>query len=105
LFVFQEKNCCGSAVAGLSAFSFRGFCRRGGIAAHRDLKSFKGFVFQKRGVRVGFRFGYLRFRYRCIPSMVSACWNPCSISCVASCGVVAVLHMYSSSPFSTIALR
>lgn len=49
--------------------------------------------------------GYLRFRYRCIPSIVSAWVKPASISCCASFGVVAVLHMYSSSPLITIALR
>jgi len=49
--------------------------------------------------------GYLRLRYRWIPSIVSARVKPASISAVASCGVVAVLHKYSSSPLITIALR
>jgi hypothetical protein len=38
LFVFQEKNCCGSA------FGLSRFVGRGGIAAHKGLKSFKVLV-------------------------------------------------------------
>lgn len=44
----------------------------------------------------GFR-GYFRFRYRCIPSIVSASVKPASISSWASLVFCAALHIHSSS--------
>lgn len=46
--------------------------------------------------------GYLRFLYRCVPSIVWTYWNPFSIRSAASFALVAVLHVYSSSPVKVI---
>jgi len=46
---------------------------------------------------------YLRFLYRCLPSIVSACVKPVSISLAASSGVVAILHVHSSVSCRNIA--
>jgi parallel beta-helix repeat protein len=47
---------------------------------------------------------YLRFLNSFIPSISVTYWKPCSIRVVASCTVVAVLQVYSSSPFSMMPL-
>lgn len=49
--------------------------------------------------------GYLRFLYRCLPSISSAFVNPASISLIACSGVSAILHIYSGSASRTIARR
>jgi len=85
-------NCCGSACGLLR------FVGRGGIAAHiKNFKSFKMLVFLKRGVRNGFRVGYLRFLNSISPSGVVATYsNPVSISFWASTGSLVALHIHSS---------
>ena len=47
-------------------------------------------------------YDYLRFLYRCIPSISSALVKPDSISLAASSGVLAVLHVYSSLSLNVI---
>lgn len=42
-------------------------------------------------------FGYLRFRYMLVPSMVWTYSNPCSMSWDACSTSLAVLHIHSSS--------
>ena len=49
--------------------------------------------------------GYLRFLYRCIPSISSALTYPFSIRAAMSLALVAVLQSYSASPSSVKARK
>lgn len=56
------------------------------------------------GFVVANSYDYLRFRNSFSPSISVMYVNPASISCVASLMLVAVLHVYSSSPPIVMAL-